>query len=269
MGAFDGVVVTHGTDTLEEVAFALDLLWDDDRPLVITGAMRNASLPSPDGAANILASIATAAAPSARGLGVLAVLDDEIHAAGLVRKSHTSNLAAFRSPSAGPIGYVTEGEARILLEPRRQGPVRLGEAAPSTFPVALLTMSIGDDGRLLESVLPCGYRGLVLEAFGGGHLTRDVAESAVFHELVDTMPVVLSSRTGAGEVLRSSYSGWPGSEMDVLGRGAISSGVLDGRKARILLMFLLASGADRVQIENTLARHGRYAPQAASSSNVS
>src|SRR5262249_37369809 len=124
-----GIVITHGTDTLEEVAFALDLLWEPDTPVVITGAMRNASLPSPDGRANVLASAATATAPDARGLGVLVVMNDEIHAARHVRKTHTASLAAFRSPTVGPIGYVTEGEARIVLAPSRRDPIPNGVPA--------------------------------------------------------------------------------------------------------------------------------------------
>jgi L-asparaginase len=251
-----GFVVTHGTDTLEEVAFALDLLWGRDEPVVLTGAMRNASLASPDGPANILASTVTAASPGARGLGVLVVLNDEIHAARSVRKSHTASLAAFASPGAGPLGYVHEGRARIVTRPRRHEPLRVESAAD--VPVALLTLAIGDDGRLLEHLVPCGYRGVVIEAFGGGHFPAAIAESEVLRTLVESVPVVLSSRTGAGEVLRSTYSGWAGSEMDLLDRGLIASGLLDGPKSRVLLTFLLAGGAGRDEMAQAFARHGLY-----------
>jgi len=257
-GWYDGAVVTHGTDTLEEAAFALDLLWSGDAPIIVTGAMRNASLPSPDGPANILASIATAAAPAARGLGALVVLNDEIHAARLVQKSHTTSLAAFRSPSAGPIGYVAEGEARIVLVPARREALRPGSTPPSECPVALLTLGIGDDGRLLDAVLRSGYAGLVLEAFGGGHIPAKIAESDLFAEALAAMPVVLSSRTGAGPVLQRTYAGWSGSELDLLDRGLVSSGQLDGLKARVLLTLLLAGGADRREIARAFAVHGGY-----------
>lgn len=253
----DGVVVTHGTDTLEETAYALDLLWHDRAPVVVTGAMRNASLASPDGPGNLLASTIVAASPATRGLGALVVMNDEIHAAREVRKTHTSNLAAFRSPTTGPLGYVAEGEARVLLEPRRPTPLAVTQA-PSEHQVALLTTSIGDDGRLLPHVLASGYRGLVIEALGGGHLTRTIAESRVFGELVEAIPVVVASRTGAGEALRHTYSGWPGSEMDLLGRGAISGGALPGPQARVLLTFLLAGGAVREEIRSAFAEHGGY-----------
>ena len=103
-----GVVVTQGTDTIEETSFVLDLLVNRDAPVVVTGAMRNPTLPGAEGPANLLASVGVATAEAARGLGAVVVLNDEIHAARFVQKSHTSNLATFRSPLAGPIGYVFE-----------------------------------------------------------------------------------------------------------------------------------------------------------------
>jgi L-asparaginase len=253
---FDGVVVTHGTDTLEEVAFGLDLLWARDTPLVVTGAMRNASLPSADGQANLLAATATAGHPRARGLGVLVVFNDEIHAAGYVRKTHTSNVATFQSPTVGPLGYLAEGAPRIVLtapgrRPLADPPARIGDNA-----VALLKLGIGDDGRLLPSIAACGYRGLVIEGFGGGHVSLQLAESTMLDDLVAVMPVVLGSRTGAGATLHGTYA-YAGSELDLLSRGLIPAGDLDGLKARVLLTFLLAAGADRASVTRAFADHGR------------
>jgi L-asparaginase len=108
-----GVVVTQGTDTIEETSFVLDLLVNRDAPVVVTGAMRNPTLPGAEGPANLLASVRVATDETARGLGAVVVLNDEIHAARFVQKSHTSNLATFRSPLAGPIGYVFEYNVRI------------------------------------------------------------------------------------------------------------------------------------------------------------
>jgi L-asparaginase len=256
--AFDGVVVTHGTDTLEEVAFALDLLWRDDRPLVVTGAMRNSSLPGTDGPANLVAAAITATSPSASGLGVLVVLNDEIHAARFARKSHTANVATFRSPTIGPIGYLAEGHARIVLVPHHRMPLSRTPDTVIDAPVALLKMAIGEDDRLLTRVLAAGYRGLVIEGFGGGHVTREIAESTALVELLARVPVVLSSRAGAGEPLRCTYSGFAGSETDLLGRGVISSGALDGPKSRVLLTLLLAThtGADEIRL--AFAQQGLY-----------
>ncbi|WP_202977764.1 asparaginase domain-containing protein [Nocardioides daphniae] len=100
-----GVVVTQGTDTLEEAAFVVDLLWDRPEPVVFTGALRTPDSPGADGPANLLAAVRVAVAEQARGLGVVAVLNDEVHAARLVRKTHSSNPAAFSSPGAGPFGW--------------------------------------------------------------------------------------------------------------------------------------------------------------------
>src|SRR5712692_671111 len=217
----DGVVVTQGTDTLEEVAFAMDLLWDGPCPIVVTGAMRNASLAGSDGPANLLAAVATAGSAAVRGTGVLVVVNDEIHAAGHVRKTHTHNTATFRSPTVGPVGYVVESEAHLPLVPRRQPRLARIPRFVGPSPVALVAFGLGDDGRPLASVREAGYRGVVIEAMGGGHLPGPVAESRELMTLVEAMPVVLSSRVGAGHLLRSTYS-FVGSESDLLGRGLIS-----------------------------------------------
>jgi L-asparaginase len=253
-----GIVVTHGTDTLEEVAYALDLLWRHPFPLVITGAMRNRSLPGSDGPANLLAAAVVAVSPTARNLGVLVVFNDQIHAARYVRKMHTASVATFQSPTVGPLGYMAEGAARVALAPSRRDPVVPTPEKASDVPVALLKMSIGDDGRMLPYVTDAGYRGIVIEGFGGGHVTRQIAESPDLERLVESMPVVLSSRAGAGEPLRATYAGFPGSEIDLLGRGLISSGALDGPKSRVLLTLLLAGGAHRDAIKEAFALHGQY-----------
>ena len=112
-----GVVVTQGTDTIEEMAYAWDLLVAGDAPTVVTGAMRHAALTSADGAGNLLDAVRTAASPQARGLGCLVVLNEEIHSARTVRKTHTSSLAAFRSAGVGPLGWIAEGEARLRERP--------------------------------------------------------------------------------------------------------------------------------------------------------
>jgi L-asparaginase len=248
-----GVVITQGTDTLEEVAFALDLLWDRATPLVLTGAMRNPSLAGPDGPANLRAAVATALCPQARGAGVLVAFNDEIHAASLLRKAHTANVAAFTSPALGPLGYLAEGIAQIPLALRDPRPrMALERGALVDVPVALVTIPIGDDGRLLDHVHAAGYRGLVIEAMGGGHLPSVVAAGAAVRDLVAEMPVVLSSRTGSGEVLQRTYA-FPGSESDLIARGLIPSGRLDGRKSRVLLAVALAGGADRARIAEAFA----------------
>lgn len=250
-----GVVVSQGTDTIEEIAFGLDLLCKGDDPIVVTGAMRNPSLPSADGPANVIAAIRVAASDAARGLGALVVLNDEIHAARFVRKSHTANPGTFRSAATGPLGWLAENDVRIVLKPARRFHVAVPDDGVP-LPVCLLKMSLGDDGRLLQYVPAAGFAGLVLEGFGGGHVTHDVAAPGILESLIETMPVVLASRAGSGEVLRGTYGGFAGSETDLIRRGVIYAGSLDGPKARILLTLLLMRGASREEIRRTFAEIG-------------
>lgn len=256
-----GVVVTQGTDTLEETAFALDLLLPPSRPVVVTGAMRNPTLAGPDGPANLLAAVQVAACPEAAGLGCVVVLDDEIHASRFVRKTHTSSTGAFRSAPAGPLGWLTEGQPRIAVRP---APLPLVTPLPAAAvpPVALLTMSLGDDGRLVEQVLSLGYAGLVVQAFGGGHVPRRTVPA--LERLARTIPVVLASRTGAGEVLTDTY-GFPGAEQDLIGRGLVPAGFLDGVKARVLLSLALSAGLAAEQLREVFALTSASASAAARS----
>jgi L-asparaginase len=234
----DGVVVTQGTDNIEETSFALDLLVDNERPVVVSGAMRNPSLPGADGAANLLAAVAVASSPLARGLGSLVVMNDEIHAARFVRKLHASSPSAFASPQSGPLGVVVEGGVHFYA---RVGPLPLVHPHGDFVPVALLRCALGDDGRLVSSLSALGYRGLVVEGFGGGHVPEAMVEPLA--ALVLTMPVVFASRTGAGITLESTY-GFAGSEIDLIRRGLVSAGGLDGLKARVALSLALASSDD-------------------------
>lgn len=248
-GGAAGVVVTQGTDTIEETSFVLDLLVNRDAPVVVTGAMRNPTLPGADGPANLLSAIQVAASAAARRLGAVVVLNDEIHAARFVRKTHTSNPATFRSDPVGPLGWISENRVRIVLRPTGRHKLELSEDAQD-HPVALYVVALGDDGRLLPEIERRGYAGLVVEAMGGGHVPSVMVEA--LEDLARKMPVVLASRTGGGEVLSSTY-GFPGSEMDLLDRGLIHAGSLDGRKARLLLTLLLRSGTSRDGIINAFA----------------
>jgi len=232
-----GIVVTQGTDTIEETAFALDLLWSGSAPVVVTGAMRSPSLPGADGAANLLGSVQVSASPVARGLGVLVVFNDEIHAAKFVSKTHTSKPSAFQSRLTGPIGWLSEGHPVIAVRPvgRFWMNVPTGADVP---PVALVRVGLEDDGRILPALAAHGFRGAVIEGFGGGHVTPPMVTR--IKRLATEMPVVLASRTGSGELLRNTYR-YHGSETELLEAGAIPAGMLDGLKARILLSLCLAA----------------------------
>lgn len=245
-----GVVVTQGTDTIEETAFALDLLTSTEAPVVVTGAMRNPSQPGADGAANLLGAVRIATTAAARGAGTLVVLDDTIHAARFVRKVHTSRPSAFASVGAGPIGWVSESRVRIPLRPARRVLVprpSMGTALPR---VGLVTAAVGDG---VLQLAPDGFGGLVVEAMGAGHVPLEAADQ--LEALARRIPVVLVSRAGGGEVYQHTY-GFPGSERDLLARGVLPGGFLDGLKARVLLCFALAAGWDRAQVAAALEELG-------------
>jgi L-asparaginase len=250
----DGVVVTQGTDTIEESAYLLDLLHRRPAPVVVTGAMRNPRLAGPDGPANLLAAVQVAASDQARDQGALVVFNDEIHAARRVRKTHATNVATFQSPNGGPLGYVVEGEPWFVNRLPHRTAVPVG--APDPLPrVGLVTIALGDDGAVFD-VLADRVDGLVVAAFGAGHVPEWLV--ARLAELAARLPVVLGSRTGAGPVLRAIYD-FAGSERDLQDRGLIGAGLLDPPKARILLHALLAARADRAAIGDAFAVAGGYA----------
>ncbi len=248
-----GIVVTQGTDTLEETAFLVDQVWPHSQPFVLTGAMRNPTLAGPDGPANLLAAARVACSPAARDLGAVVVFNDQIHAARWVRKTHSTSTATFASPNAGPIGQLVEGQVRILARPSRQDGVP-GRAEPSDLEaarVALYTVTLDDDGVLLAGLADT-HQGLIVAGYGVGHVPAVLAP--VLGELAERIPVVLTSRTGSGSVLRNTYRS-PGSESDLLARGLIAGGFLDPYKARVLLRLLLATGEGRDEINAAFAQH--------------
>lgn len=237
---FDGAVVIQGTDTIEESAFLLDLLVACDKPVVITGAMRGAEAAGADGPANLLAAARVAASPEARGLGCLAVLNYEIHAARFVQKAHTALPSAFASPLTGPVGVVAEGRVRLYARPPRLPHLPAYGGPPR--PIALLKWAMGEDGRMLATLPGLGYAGVVIEGMGAGHVPAEAAPQ--LGNLAMRIPVVLATRSNSGPVFTRTY-GYAGSEIDLLGRGLIPAGFLSGLKARLLLGIVLRNGASQ------------------------
>ncbi|MEF2553136.1 asparaginase [Aurantimonas sp. A2-1-M11] len=260
-GRWDGIVVTQGTDTIEETSFLLDLLLTDlNIPVIVTGAMRNPRLASPDGPGNILAAVrvasSIAAQQSALHLGVLVVINDTIHAASTVLKANSHRLDAFSSPASGPVGAVIEGRTLIYSLPNRQpilaaGRLLKGPLLEGPVPVALVSTSVGDTGWLLEAVADGRdeghYRGLVLDAMGGGHLPERLVPSVAF--IAERLPVVITSRTGNGSLLLDTYA-YAGSETDLRDKGVISAGWLHKFKAAGLLELLLRAKASKAEIRS-------------------
>jgi L-asparaginase len=253
-GGADGVVVTQGTDTIEEMSFFLDLTVASDLPVVVTGAMRHAEVIGADGAANFLQAVRVAAAPHARGLGALVVLNDEIHSALTVRKAHTTAVQAFCSPDVGPLGWVTEDVVYVRNRPYPRVVIPL-RADAQVKPVPMVTATFDDDGWWLAGVEAGAAPGLVVEGLGGGHVPGRVFDALT--DLAARIPVLLTSRTGHGVVLTSTYGGFRGSETTLIESGLIPAGTLDGRKARVLLSVALAAGWDRGRIADAVYRVGR------------
>jgi L-asparaginase len=247
-----GVVLVQGTDTIEETSYLLHLHWDRPEPLVVTGAMRSPQQPGADGPANLLAAAVTATAPASRGLGVLVVMNDGVHAAGRVRKNDATAVDAFSSAPFGPLARIHEHRVTYANRPRPWPAIP--EPASARFPrIALLETCLGDDGELLRLVVDADYDGVVISGFGAGHVSAGMAD--VVAKAVERAPVVLASRAGAGTVLSHTY-GFIGSEQDLLARGIIPAGWLDGRKARILLWSLVAGGAPLQRIREVFSIRG-------------
>ena len=236
-----GFVVMTGTDTLEEVAFFVDLLWDRPEPVVVVGAMRHGQLPGYDGIANLHDALRVAASPHARERGCLVVMDSTVHLAWQVRKTHTSRLSTFESSPGGAIAAVDEGLLRFTGGAAIDRPYFHFIDAPFFPPVAIAKATLGDDGRALGAILDLGYAGLVVETMGGG----SVPPSWVPHlrRIASTIPTVYASRTATGPARRGTYGG-TGSELELRSLGMTPSGLLDGLKSRLLLTLLLAGGAD-------------------------
>jgi L-asparaginase len=232
-----GVVVTQGTDTIEETAFALELICRADIPIVVTGGMRGAAEPGADGPANLIGAIIAAGAAPA-GIGVLVVMNDEVHAARYVAKMHTTALDAFCSGDAGAIGRIEEGALRLGSASLPKLEAGLDDGSGRWPRVALLRLGIDDDGYLIGAVAAGEFAGCVIEAMGAGHVPASLV--GPLERLATGMPVVLASRTGSGRVCRKTYA-YPGSEIDLLARNLIWAGGLSGLKARVLLTLCVAS----------------------------
>jgi L-asparaginase len=241
---FDGVVITHGTDTLEETAYFLDLTIDVNKPVVLTAAMRNWNEPSTDGPLNLIASVRVACSNASIREGVLVCLNDEIHAAREVTKTYTSNVATFDSPGYGPLGVVDEDQVIFF----RKSLVRMHIKSDNIEDkVALIKTYTGDDGSIIKMLPELGYKGVVVEGFGRGNVPERVAE-ALF-ELVDkNIPVIVVSRCFKGRVL--GVYGYKGGGANLKKHGIILGQEISGPKARIKLTVVLGKTKNLDSIRN-------------------
>ncbi len=237
-----GVVVTHGTDTLEESAFALDLIHHSDAPVIFAGAMRSRDEAGWDGAVNLAAACTVAACPDASGKGVLLVLNDTIHAASEVTKTYTGSLDTFVSTIGGPLGTLDLGKPGIFRSPVRRKVLADSAALENPARVDLLTAHHESDAMLVEACVGGGARGIVVQALGRGNVPPPM-----FHALSRAMEqgvvVVVCSRSWAGQP--APVYGYEGGGAMLAASGAVFSPRLNGPKARVALSLLLGGGAGR------------------------
>ncbi len=233
-----GVVVTHGTDTLEETAYLLDLTVDSIKPVIIVGAMRNSSELGYDGSSNLSAAICTAISKNARSKGVLVVMNNEVNAASEVTKTNTLSLDTFKSPEFGPLGIVDNDEVifyRDIVTKQHIDTQRLENK------VALIKCAPGMESDIINFYIDNGYKGIVIEALGRGNIPPEMVQG-IQRAINDNIPVVMVSRCPTGRVL-DTY-GYDGGGKHLRELGVIFGKNLPGQKARIKLMLILGMTKD-------------------------
>jgi L-asparaginase len=242
----DGAVITHGTDTLEETAYLLDLRLDSPKPVAVVGAMRNSSELGWDGPANLKSAVRVVLDPGSRDKGVFVILNDAMHAASEVTKTHTESMNAFQSPNSGPLGVVDKDRIVWTSMPVRRDSL---PGYPIETRVELFKMVAGADDRQLRYSVESGTRGLVIEGTGRGNVPPAVLPG-IQYALDRNVPVVLASRCGQGRVL-DTY-GYVGGGKDLRRRGVCLGGSLPGQKARIKLMVVLGMAQSLPDIQRLM-----------------
>lgn len=226
----DGIVITHGTDTLEETAYFLDLTTQYDFPIVLTGAMRSSNELGADGVYNLVEAVRVACSPEARNKGVLVVMNDEIHQAFNITKTSTSSVNTFQSPQYGPIGLITKKMVHIHQSPVRR---RYVEVQSIEKRVALLKVYAGMEGDILEAIYNLHYDGVVLEGLGQGNVPPAVV-SGIKKMLEANIPIILVSRCFNG--IAEGIYGYEGGGKSLEELGVIFATGISGQKARLKLL---------------------------------
>lgn len=241
-----GVIITHGTDTLEETAYLLDLIIKTDKPIVIVGAMRNNSELGYDGSSNLAAAICTAVSDKAKNKGVLVVMNNEVNAASEVTKTNTLSLDTFKSPEFGPLGIIDNDEVifyRNIVSHQYIDTEKIEEN------VSLIKTYPGIESNVLDFYLDSGAKGLVIEALGRGNVPPSMVKG-IERAIDSNIPVVMVSRCPTGRVL-DSY-GYEGGGKHLRNLGVILGGNLPGQKARIKLMLALGLTRDIHKIKSII-----------------
>ena len=239
-----GVVVTHGTDNLEEVAYLLDLTLEHEKPIVVVGAMRNGSEMGYDGPSNLASAIITAVHPSSLNRGVLVVLNNEISAAREVTKTHTMSLNTFKSLEFGPIGIVDQDH--VIYYREQSMPTNHIKTDIIESDVHLIKVATGMDSRILNFLVENRVKGIVIEAMGRGNVPPMMMEG-IHNALNHNIPVIVVSRCPMGRLMGTyGYEGG-GAQLEKL--GVIFANSLNGQKARIQLMLAVTKTSDLNEIK--------------------
>lgn len=241
---YDGFIITHGTDTLEETAFLLDLILGIEQPVVITGAMRSSNEIGSDGLYNYISAIRVASDEKARHKGVMVVFNDEIHTARNVTKTHTSNTNTFQSPNHGPLGVLTKDRVQFHHMPYRQQAL---ENVNEKLNVPLVKAYMGMPGDIFSFYSREGIDGMVIEALGQGNIPPSALEG--IQQLVSlNIPIVLVSRSFNG-IVSPTYA-YDGGGYQLAQQGFIFSNGLNGPKARLKLLVALSNNLDKAEIKS-------------------
>lgn len=233
-----GVVIAHGTDTLEETAYWLDLTVKSDKPVVLIGAQRNGSVSDFDGPRNLLNAVRVAVSPEAKGKGAMITMNNQINGARFVTKTHTANVETFKSGDFGFLGEIWDDRVIFSNAPLRRQTIEVGDGAEPPR-VEIIPMFGGADGSLLRYAVDAGAKGIVVQGAGMGQMNAPMYE-AVKYALSKGVPVVVSTRVHTGRT-RPLY-GFVGGGKTTFEAGAVMSGDLSPQKSRILLMLLLQQG---------------------------
>jgi L-asparaginase len=245
-----GAVVTHGTATLEETAYLLDVTLGSDKSVVITGAQRNFDEPDPDGPRNLLYAVKIASSPHARGRGVMVALGGDIHSARDAYKSSTESVRCFASRDGGPIGMATAHAVTFLATPEHRVFLDVSRVEEN---VQLIRMGQGANDLLLRACVRERVAGIVVEATAGGNVNA-AFYNGICAALDAGIPVVVATRVASGAPHLGK--GYRGSFASLRAKGVLASGYLSGLKARILLMAALAQTQDRIELEQIFSRAG-------------
>lgn len=239
----DGIVITHGTDTLEETAYFLDLTVNTEKPIVMTGSMKNSSEPEWDGPKNLSDSIGICLSPNCKGLGVLVCLNGEINAASEVTKTHTEDIETFHSLDFGALGFIQNGRVILNRLPRKLEIIETEKIEPN---VDLIKCYAGMNDKFFRFSADSGVKGIVVEAMGVGNVPPDAFEG-IKYAIEKGIIVVLVSRCPAGETL--DIYGYPGAGKWLHKEGVIFTDYLNGQKARIKLIISLGRTSDYNEIK--------------------